>query len=241
MCAHNGLKRPEGVAEDSPEDREHLLALVVTRTRRVTNDYKRFPSFSELSRKEGRKDFMPSWVSAPRSMDFDLKRRPMMSSMTPEMVPLPDGSTHEIATFMTEPWDSVEECLRARQIAREMSKTGCLRTVNEWAAWHLKYTHGTGRRIVTAHRTVLMSLVMAHRQGVVVIPTLAERSSTIAEKLDWLAQWGLGTVSEGDWKNARRPERVAQMLPLAALEPYLSRMVAMPSGSVPTDTDRLPY
>lgn len=94
----------------------------------------RFPSFSELSRKDNRKDFLPSWVIAPRSMDFDLKRRPVMSSMTAELVPLPDGSRHEMATFTTEPWDTVEESLRAREIAREMSKTECLRTVNEWRA-----------------------------------------------------------------------------------------------------------
>ncbi|WP_197061955.1 hypothetical protein [Sinomonas humi] len=241
VCAHNGIKRPEGVDEDSPEDREHLLTLVVTRTGRVENKYKRFPSFSELSRKDNRKDFLPSWVSAPRSMDFDLKRRPVMGSMTAEFVPLPDGSRHEMATFTTEPWETVEECLRAREIAREMSKTGCLRTVDEWAAWHIKYTHGKGRRIVTAQRSVLMSIVMAHRQGIVSIPTLADRSMTVTDKIAWLAQWGLGTVSEGDWKNARRPERTSQMLPLHALDPYLHRMLAMPFGASPGDADRLPY
>jgi hypothetical protein len=240
VCAHNGIKRPEGIVSDSPEDREHLLTLVVTREGRVGNEYKRFPSFSELSRKDDRKDFLPSWVSAPRSMDFDLKRRPVMP-MTAELVPLPDGSRHEMATFTTEPWETVEECVRAREFAREMSKTGCLRTVDEWGAWHLKFTHGKGRRIVTAQRSVLMSILMAHRQGIVSIPALTDRSSTVADKLDWLASWGLGTVSEGDWKNARRPERVSQMLPLDALDPYLHRMLAMPVGATPGDADRLPY
>jgi hypothetical protein len=241
VCAHNGVKRPANFKENSPEDREHLLTLVVTRTGRVDNEYKRFPSFGELSRKEHRKDFSPSWVSAPRSMDFDLKRRPVMGSMTPELVPLPDSSLHEMATFTTKPWETVEECLRAREIAREMSKTGCLRTVDEWFAWHLKFAHGKGRRIVTAQRSVLMSIVMAHRQGLVSIPALADRSSTVAEKLAWLAQWGLGTVSEGDWKNARRAERVSQMLPFDALDPYLTRMLAMPVGASPGDADRLPH
>lgn len=241
VCAHNGIKRPDGMDADSPEDREHLLTLVVTRTGRVDNEYKRFPSFSDLSRKEGRKDFLPSWVSAPRSMDFDLKRRPVMNSMTAETVPLPDGSRHEMATFTTEPWETVEECVRARGLAREMSKTGCLRTVDEWGAWNIKFTHGKGRRIVTAQRAVLMSIVMAHRQGIVSIPALSDRSSTVPGKLDWLAQWGLGTVSEGDWKNARRPERTAQMLPLDALGPYLDRMLEMPVGASPCDADRLPY
>ena len=117
----------------------------------------------------------------------------------------------------------------------------CLRTVAEWLDWDVRYTHGKGRRIVTPQRAVLMSVVMAHRQGVASIPTLADRSLSIVERLDWLAEWGLGTVSRGDWDNARRPERAAQMLPIDALAPYLDRMASMPSGDHPTDADRLPY
>lgn len=85
-----------------------------------------------------------------------------------------------------------------------------------------------------------MSLLMAHRQGVVTIPTLADRQLSVAERLTWLGEWGLGTVSRGDWDNARRPERASQMLPLDALDPYLDRMVSMPSGTHPADADRLP-
>lgn len=241
VCAHNGLKVPKGIEPDSAEDREYLLELVVTRDGRVENPYKRFPSFQELSRKEDRKDFLPSVVERSVSMDFDLKRRPVRSSMSPGLVPLPDGSLHEMATFTTEPWETIEECLRAREIAREMAKTGCLRTFAEWRDWDVRFSHGKGRRIVTPQRALLMSIVMAHRQGVVAIPTLADRSMTVAEKLDWLALWGFGTVSRGDWDNARRPERAAQMLALTALDPYLRRMVVMPTGVVPGDADRLPY
>ncbi|MBV7293209.1 hypothetical protein [Corynebacterium sp. TAE3-ERU16] len=241
VCAHNGLKAPKGVVPDSAKDRELLLASVVTREGRVPNGYTRFPSFQELSRTEGRKDFLPSRVERSVSMDYDLKRRPVMPSMTPEMVPLPDGTTHEIATFTTHPWERVEDCLRARQIARDMAETGCLRTVAQWRNWNLKFAHGKGRRIRTPQRAVLMSIVMAHRQGVVSIPTLADRSLSITERLDWLGEWGLGTVSRGDWDNARRPERASQMLPIDTLDPYLGRMKSMSPGEHPTDADRLPY
>lgn len=81
---------------------------------------------------------------------------------------------------------------------------------------------------------------MAHRQGVVEIPTLADRTLSVQQRLDWLAEWGLGTVSRGDWDNARRPERASQMLPRETLEPYLSRMRQMPSGEHPSPADRLP-
>lgn len=233
VCAHNGLKRSEGITVDSREDREELLIRVVTRDSRVENAYQRFPSFQELSRKDGRKDFIPYRVERAISMDFDLKRRPLMDSMVAEAVPLPDGSTHELATFPTAPWETVEECVRARAIAREIANVGCLRTVGEWREWHVRYAHGKGHRIVTPHRTVLMSIVMAHRQGIVTVPTLAARDLSLAERLGWLAKWGLGTVSEGDWKNARRPERLSQMLPLGELEPWLSRMRAAGIGGAP--------
>ncbi len=241
VCAHNGLKAPKGIVPDSAEDRELLLTAVVTREGRVPNGYTRFPSFQELSRTECRKDFIPSSVERSVSMDYDLKRKPVMTSMTPETVTLPDGTTYEVATFPTEPWERVEDCLRARQIAREMAQTGCLRTVAEWRDWDVRYTHGKGRRIVTPQRAVLMSIVMAHRQGIATIPTLADRSLSIADRLGWLGEWGLGTVSRGDWDNARRPERAAQMLPIDVLVPYLDRMASMPSGDHPTDADRLPY
>ncbi|GAA1326407.1 hypothetical protein ACFSWE_03910 [Leucobacter albus] len=241
VCAHNGLKAPEGIVPDSAEDREYLLRAVVTRDGRVPNGYTRFPSFQELSRRDDRRDFIPSRIERSVSLDYDLKRSPVMASMTAELVPLPDGTEHEMATFSTEPWPTVDDALRARGIAREMAKTGCLRTVAEWQEWHLRFAYGKGRRIVTPQRAVLMSLVIAHRQGVIEIPWLADRDHTVEEKLGWLGKWGLGTVSRGDWDNARRPERASQMLPLDMLAPYLDRMIRMVPGDHPTDVHRLPY
>ncbi len=146
-----------------------------------------------------------------------------------------------VADVVLLPRRAVEDALRARGIAREMAKTGCLRTVAEWREWYLRFAYGKGRRIVTSQRAVLMSLVIAHRQGVVAIPWLADRDRTVVEKLAWLSEWGLGTVSRGDWDNARRPERASQMLPLDMLTPYLDRMTSMAPGNHPTDVHRLPY
>lgn len=116
VCAHNGLKAPKGITPDSAEDREYLLRTVVTREERVPNGYTRFPSFQELSRRDDRRDFIPARIERSVSMDYDLKRSPVMASMTAELVPLPDGTTHEMATFSTEPWERVEDALRAREI-----------------------------------------------------------------------------------------------------------------------------
>ena len=44
VCAHNGLKAPKDIVPDSIEDRELLLASVVSREGRVPNGYTRFPT-----------------------------------------------------------------------------------------------------------------------------------------------------------------------------------------------------
>lgn len=215
VCAHNGLKVPDGIEEDSLEDRERLLRLVVTRTGKIANPYTRFPSFKELSRRDKRRDFVPHVVSRSLSMDFDLKCAPLLDQMVPAMVPLPDGTEHEMATFPTRAWETVEEASRARRLAREWQKKNrCLRTVDQWRAWHLKLVHGAGRHIDDPDRARLMSFLIAARTGVIDVPLLRGRSLRKSDKLDLLNRLGLGSVSEADWDNARRPERMSRMLPL---------------------------
>ncbi|MCG2623004.1 hypothetical protein LVY72_13965 [Arthrobacter sp. I2-34] len=96
-------------------------------------------------------------------------------------------------------------------------------------------------RTVAARRSVFMGIVMAHRHGIVGIPALTDRASAVSDKLAWLAQRGLGTVSGGDWKNACRLERTSRMLPLGTLKPCLDRMLAMPVGVSSGEADRLRY
>lgn len=233
VCAHNGFKVPAGIEPDSEEDRRLLHDVVVSRDGRVENPYVRFPSWQELSREEDRKDFLPTEVDRSISMDYDLKREPDFGTMTAETAVDEDGHAHEVATFCTRPWETVGDAVRAREIARGIARESCLRTVDQWRGWHLRYAHGAGRRIVTADRAILMSIVRAHRTGVVEIPTLADRSIRVADKLAWLEAWGLGTVTRDDWKNAGRRARASAMLPLEELEPWLGRMIATPAGEPP--------
>lgn len=223
--AHNGFKLPKGIVVDSEEDRRMMRDLVIARDGRVDNDYRRFPSFQELSRREDRRDFIPTIVKRAISMDYDLKRRPIMQSMRAVLVTDSAGDQHEVATFLTEPWDTVDQARRAREIAKEIARDGCLRTVDQWRAWDLRFRLGTSARS-GVDRRILMSIVIAHRQGVDEIPAL--RSGRVADRLAWLGAWGLGELSPGDWKNARKPERASSMLPKAELEPYLAAMRACP-------------
>ena len=54
------------------------------------------------------------------------------------------------------------------------------------------------------------------------VPGLAASAGTVKARLAWLSGWGLGVAKESDWKNARRPDRLGQMLAPSACEPFLS-------------------
>ncbi|WP_064906639.1 hypothetical protein [Gordonia sp. 852002-51296_SCH5728562-b] len=261
VLAKNSFKTPKVVIAAGQEC-EHFWDMVIARTGRVDNPVLRFPSFKELSyagdMRSRRKDFVtiggrledvfdPDWTEWDTeevfetvraggrrlSMDFDCKRRPVMESMRAEHVLDGDGVAHEVATFTTRPWDTVDECLRGRKVAKNIADTGCLRTVEQWRGWELRYEHGEGRRIGDPHRSILLSILIGHRLGLIGydVPNLARTRYTVRELLDWLSGWGLGSVKPSDWKNARRPERASQVLPTSACEPFLSIIRACPVGA----------
>lgn len=223
VCAHNSLKF-DGLVSDSREDREALLTAVVSRTGRVANAYMDFPSFRDLSSTTDRKQFVSKVIERRLSMDFDLKREPVFETIKDAEVVLPDGTTHAFAGFVTRAFETVGDCLKARRIGREIASDGCLRTASEWRDFEVRYKAGAGRRIGSSDRAILMSVVQAHRLGVIEIPELADPGTTVQEKLDGLERLGLGGLSKGDWKNARRAERASSMLPLEVIEPWVDKL-----------------
>ena len=84
---------------------------------------------------------------------------------------------------------------------------------------------------------MLLSILIGHRQGVLGfdVPGLAASAGTVKARLAWLSGWGLGVAKESDWKNARRPDRLGQMLAPSACEPFLSAIRSAAPGSVPWD------
>lgn len=216
--AHNGYKIPRGVVEDSMEDRELMHDLVVTREGRIPNPGTQFPSFQQLSDRYDRRDFLPFPRDRNLSMDYDLKRRTVMSSMAGVVVGDSDGrGRYEVATFDTEPWKSVADATREREVGKEIGREGCLRTVEQWEHRDLQRRHGTrGRSLNQPSKAILRSILIGYRHGLVKIPAL-DQLGTVAEHCAWLSGWGLGTVTESQWKNARRPERASGMLPVEDL------------------------
>ena len=72
-----------------------------------------------------------------------------------------------------------------------------------------------------------MSFLIAARTGVIDVPLLRGRSLRKSDKLDLLNRLGLGPVSEADWDNARRPERMSRMLPLDDIQDVVNDFAAL--------------
>lgn len=238
--AHNSFKPAKGVDEDSVEDRASFRRAVVTRDGAVYNPYKKPTSFRALSLddRSQRKDFEMNTLDRHLSMDFDLKRMPVRESMVARHETY-DGVAYEVATFETKPWETLADAVRGREIGKLFSckDSGPLRQVTDWDKYFLKLSAaGSGHRIRDTYRTILMSLAIAHRQDQITIPALAGMKR-VAQKCEWFSDLGLGDFTESDWKNARRSERLSQMLPLDVIADHVDVVMGIPEGEFPTHSD----
>lgn len=199
------------------EERRWFRDLAITREGKLINTYRAFPSFRELSRSGDREDFHPIQREPEISLDFDMKRRPLMGTLRVDVV---DG--HEVAGFDTAPWDTVTDYVRAREIARHIASmrpgttgedrpTGCLRTRDQWLTWQRRFEASSRRRIRTADSALLTELVAAHKEGLLSVPELAARVP-VEQKLAWLSSLGYGEFSRAQWDHMSKRDRRARVL-----------------------------
>ena len=252
VCAHGGIST--GYTSDSQEDRNAYLRKVITREGKVETIDKKWTSWKEVSQ-QGVDCYVydkPRYVS----FAFDMKRKPIEESITAVKVN-PDTFTisedgYEIATVDTMPFDSIEEYEKYR---KAVPKNCRLRTVNDWKIF-FSVIHGdadvqslaekdtsrdnvisipdlhiaadSNKHIIKDFEwTKLMSVVIGYRQGLWDIPALNDLSS--ADKIKWFNDHSHcdKELNENSWKNARRPERMKQMLPKVDIMGLLSEMGAV--------------
>lgn len=221
VCAHNSAK--SGFEEDSYEDRLWLMTQVLSRNGRIRCEGKEWISQKDIVR--NREDFRVKTVVRYLSMDFDMKRKPDRQSFTTDY-PVVDGVRYEIAHFDTIPFETVDEYRTYRSKKRLCE---CLRTQSEWDYFFLKVdTKDSKARVTDKDWSVLLSCVMGYRCGLWDIPTL-NTLSTVAEKCDWINTFNDSkrVFKQSDWKNARRPERQANMLPKHIIMYKLKEMGAI--------------
>lgn len=221
VCAHNSYVT--GIQSDTYEDRLALTKVVLSRTGRCRCNTKSFASFRDVARWDNRKDFFVDTIERNISMDFDLKRKPIFDSFQ-TVYPVVDGVQYEIANFTTEPYQTIDEFKKYKEAGLSHIKRGCLLTQNDWDTFLLKVVGKEEKKAVNARQTRhisdiewsrIVTLVMGHRLGYWSIPYLASKSYSLQEKLAFINSLNKSkkVFDLNNWKNSRKVERVAQMLP----------------------------
>lgn len=221
VCAHNSTK--SGYESDSYEDRLWLMTQVLSRTGTVDYTDEEWTSFKDLV--QG-KPFVVKPETRHIRMDFDMKRKPIRSSFSTDKV-IVEGTEYEIAHFDTEPFKNIEEF---RLYRNKKKLTDVLRTESDWELFWLKLDlNATGAQPRNMEWAILNSCIMLHRrkmlEGVVLIPML--EIGSVEEKCSWINAHNSSDhkFKPSDWKNARRPERQANMLPREMIESKLEELI----------------
>ncbi len=130
VCAHNSFVT--GFIKDSYEDRLALMTVVLGRTDRCNCVNKTWTKFRKLADRKARADFGVTERGRDLSMDFDLKRKPVKSSME-TVFPIVEGERFEIVNFDTEPYETVSEYQQYKNASKK-----CLRTEKDWSLFFAK-------------------------------------------------------------------------------------------------------
>lgn len=218
VCAHNSTQ--SGFASDTYEDRKWLMLSVLARTGPVRYKEEVWTTFKDLVLG---KSFTVSTETRSVHMDFDMKRKPNLDSFV-EQHPEIDGVTYEIAAFTTLPFENVSEYEKYRK-----KKESCevLRTMKDWERFFFKVdSEGSGARARDLDWSRLNSAIMGHRAGFWQIPGLLV--GTVQNKCDFINRHNRSSkqFKQNDWKNARRPERQATMLPQQMFQDILDELLA---------------
>ena len=216
VCAHNGCPSP--YASKSEKDRRWLMLRVLLRTGPVKTTVQEWSRLKDLQK--GIEDFTVHKVEKQISQDFDMKRKPDRDSFFTDR-PLIEGRQYEIAHFSTLPYESAAEFEKYRQTAKTCN---VLRTCTDWELFWQKLEirePGIFKRIKELSWTKLVSVIMGYRAGLWDIPAFDGLS--VKEKCDYINSLHICTkqFTPNDWKNCRRPERQAAMLPAEQIQDIL--------------------
>lgn len=223
VMAHNSFVT--GEEPDSYADRYSFITQVLSRTGRLRTINTAFVKFKEMARRENRLDFAVHEQERMISMDFDLKRKPIEASLNDVKVPI-RGTTYDICNVSTEPYDTISEYKFFKSTGKNMT---VLRSYKDWVMYFDKIkskSNGKHRVIKDLKWSALFSAVMAYRLRVPLdalgtapanIPFLDDVNHTVADKVAWINGFNLSSskFTVSTWKDCRKQQRIAQMLPEA--------------------------
>lgn len=229
VCAHGGLVT--GYKADSLEDRADYISKAMKRTGSVPSPHTEFVNLKTMIK--GNEDFHTYDCVTNINFDFDMKRKPVEASLRSVWVdtdgdyalsPAPVEGRQEIACFDTVPFDSIAEYLQYRTV-KENSPV--LRTGDDWKRFFVKVhcPDGSKVRVADPNWSALMSCIIGYRLGKLPIEGL-DKCKTVEEKLSYINSHNSTgkPFTMSHWKNARRPERASQMLPIELLGDMLAEL-----------------
>ena len=217
VCAHAGAK--SGYVPDSPEDRLWMYTAVLARTGPVPCVQHVETPYSDLQKS---KPYTVKETVSKIRLDYDCKRKPDKDSFIRQEVTI-NGSTYEIASFSTVPYENVEE-YRLYRKAREACTV--LRTMDDWDRfWTKVQTSGTKAKVRDLDWSILLSCVMGHHAGLWCIPAL--ETGSVKDKVEFLNRHNRSNkkFSADSWKNSRRPDRWESILPDNLIGDLLAELI----------------
>lgn len=229
VCAHGGLVTGAEII-DSLEDRAIYISKALKRTEPIESPHTEFVNLKTMLNKK--EDFHSYACTTGINLDFDMKRKPVEASFRSVWVngdddcassATPMDGYQEIACFDTAPFESIAEYLQYRAV-KESSPV--LRTADDWKRFFVKvHCPDSKVRVADASWSALMSCMIGYRLGKLQIEGL-DQCKTVEEKLAYInSHNSTGKVfKESHWKNARRPERASQMLPVELLTETLAEL-----------------
>ena len=223
VCAHNSFVTP--YESDSLADRHYFKYESFMRTDRLHTTGIRFESFKNESKRINRRDFNVKELERWISMDYDLKRKPLASTMRDVYEYfVEEEEVGWIANFDTTPYESPDEYLFYKTIGRSCK---VLATCDDWRLFFDKVTakkDGIRRNIKDLKWSIIFSCIMSYRLGIPLtflhglkadIPCLDESSPwSVEEKCEWINQFN-GSKKKftiNAWKNCRKSDRISQIV-----------------------------
>jgi hypothetical protein len=235
VMAHNSFVT--GEIPDSYEDRYSFITQVLSRTGRLKTVNDSFAKFKDMARRNNRIDFSVHKQERMISMDFDLKRKPVEISLVDVSVTI-DSNTYHIGNFETEPYDTIDEYEFYKKTGKSVD---VLRSYEDWIMFFDKISgklNGRHRVVRDMDWSILFSAVMAYRLKVpldglngdcAAIAYLDSSEYSVEEKVAWINGFNHSKkkFTVNTWKDCRKSNRAAQMLPEVLYIDLLKDMISL--------------
>ena len=221
VFAHNGFTSPHAKT-DRVKDRNYCLKAVMKREGKLDCINNIFTSYRKLTDPSDRQDFGMTKRQKSISMDYDMKRKPVLSTLRDKHI-VYDGEVFCMGTIDTEPYENpAEENKYHERLKRRQDRGKALRTVDDFLEFFINATQSTNtksQRLTDGgiNKKVIFAAAAGHRAGKWTIPDIERfegEKKHVAKVCEYLNKHNESDklFTANDWKNANKKERQKAVL-----------------------------